>query len=122
MYEKASKRNRQFIKDNKVQLLFGDFITTDINLNGFDKIYFTNVIYFWDNLQKPFEKLNSLLKNEGEIFFFMAGKEYLQKQKVTNEDVFNKYSIEEICESLKSAGFRDVNWFFEKGYYIKAKK
>jgi hypothetical protein len=36
--------------------------------------------------------------------------------------VFNKYSIEEVVEALKSADFENVEHYSEKGLYIKAIK
>jgi hypothetical protein len=52
----------------------------------------------------------------------MASKDDLAKLKFTKDDVFNKYSIEHVTEILRSAGFREVDYLFKKGYYIKAKK
>jgi hypothetical protein len=52
----------------------------------------------------------------------MADKDQLSNLKFTNDDIFNKYSIDEVLEAFKSAGFREFNYFFKKGYYVKAKK
>lgn len=122
MYADAAARNKKYIGTGKVKLAFGDFITTEVAEKEFDKIYFTNVVYFWNSLKEPFEKLNSLLKKGGTVFFYMAGEEYLKNKKMTGTEIFNKYSIEAITEALKLAGFNDVQYFFEKGYYIKAVK
>jgi len=119
---KAKQKNLKFINDNKVLLEFGDFLDADIKTGGFDKVYFANVIYFWDDIQKPFIKIYSLLRNGGSLFFYMAGKEYLEKHKHTNNDIFNKYAIEQVAETLKTAGFKNIDWSFDKGYYIKAVK
>jgi SAM-dependent methyltransferase len=122
MYRRAVKRNTKYIKNNRVHLLFGDFIDTEINTSGFDKIFCINVIYFWDNLNKPFERVKSLLKDDGLFCFYMAGKDDLTKLKFTKDDIFNKYSIDQIIEALKSAGFREFDYYFKNGYYIKVKK
>lgn len=118
----AAVRNKKYIESGKVKLTFGDFITAEVKEKEFDKIYFTNVVYFWNSLKEPFEKLHLLLKNGGTVFFYMAGAEYLKNKKMTGTEIFNKYSIEGISEALKLAGFKDVEYFFEKGYYIKAVK
>lgn len=122
MFKRAAKRNKQFIEDNKVKLFYGDFIETDINTKDFDKIFFLNVVYFWDDLHKPFKKVHSLLKDGGVLFFYMASKDDLVKIKFAQTDIFNKYSIEQITDALKSAGFSKVDHNFKKGYYIKAMK
>ncbi len=49
----------------------------------------------------------------------MANRDALKK---APDSVFNKYSIEQVVEALKSVGFGNVEHFSEKGYYIKAKK
>jgi cyclopropane fatty-acyl-phospholipid synthase-like methyltransferase len=122
MFRRASKRNKKFIDSNRVHLLFGDFVETGISTVGFDKIFCINVVYFWDNLQKPFERVKSLLIDNGIFCFYMAWKDDLAKLKFTEDDIFNKYSIEEVLDALKSAGFRDCDYYFNKGYYITAKK
>jgi cyclopropane fatty-acyl-phospholipid synthase-like methyltransferase len=122
MYRRATRRNKQVIKKNRVHLLFGDFVETEISMNCFDKIFCINVVYFWNDLQKPFERVKSLLKDDGMFCFYMAKKDDLNKLKFTKDDIFNKYSIEQILKALKSVEFKEVDYYFKKGYYIKAKK
>lgn len=122
MYKRASKRNHRFIKNDRVHLIQGDFLETELSTTGFDKIYCINVIYFWDDLHKPFEKVNSLLKEDGEFCIYMAGKDELNKAKFTKDGIFNKYSIGQVANALKSSGFHEVDHNFRKGYFIKAKK
>lgn len=122
MYRRATKRYEKLIENNRVHLLFGDFVETEISASGFDKIFCINVIYFWDNLQKPFEKIKSLLKNDGIFCCYMESKDDLSKVKFTKDDIFNKRSIEQVTKALKSAGFKETEYYFKKGYYIKAKK
>jgi ubiquinone/menaquinone biosynthesis C-methylase UbiE len=122
MFRRATNRNRQLIKNNRVHLILGDFIETEINTSGFNVIFCINVVYFWDDLQKPFERVRSLLKEDGLFCFYMASKEELNKVKFAKNDIFNKYSIEQITESLRSAGFGKVEYYYKNGFYIKAKK
>ena len=109
MHKRASKRNSKFIKNNRVHLMYGDFIENELSTTGFDKIFCINVVYFWDDLQKPFEKVNSLLKDDGTFCLYMAGKDELNKAKFTKD-------------GLKSSGFHEIDHNFRKGYFIKAKK
>jgi ubiquinone/menaquinone biosynthesis C-methylase UbiE len=122
MFRRATKRNSQLIKNNKVHLFLGDFIETEINTINFSVIYCINVIYFWDDLQKPFEKVRSLLRDDGIFCFYMARNEDLTKVRFTRNDIFNKYSIEQITDALKSAGFSEADYNYKHGYFIKAKK
>jgi SAM-dependent methyltransferase len=121
MFRRATKRNRVLINESRVHLFLGDFIETEINTDGFSVIFCLNVVYFWDDLQRPFKKVRSLLKDDGIFCLYMADKDDLTKMKYTNNDIFNKYSIEQIAEALKSAGFWQVDYFFKNGYYVKAR-
>lgn len=122
MYQKAIKRNKQFVDSNRVKLMFGDFLETEIGIKEFDKVFCLNVIYFWDNLQKPFEKVYSLLKNDGLFCIYMDSKEDLSKVTFAEDDIFNKYTIEQVVDELKLAGFTVVDYYFDNGYFVKAKK
>jgi arsenite methyltransferase len=122
MHKRASKRNYKFIKNNRVHLMYGDFVENELSTTGFDKIFCINVVYFWDDLQKPFEKVNSLLKDGGTFCLYMAGKDELNKAKFTKDGIFNKYSIGQVVNALKSSGFHEIDHNFRKGYFIKAKK
>jgi hypothetical protein len=52
----------------------------------------------------------------------MESKDDLSEVKYTKDDIFNKRSIEQVTKALKSAGFKETEYYFKKGYYIKAKK
>jgi SAM-dependent methyltransferase len=119
MYNKATATNKGFIEAGKVKLLYGDFISTDIQTGGFDKIFCINVVYFWNDLQPPFKKIKALLNSSGKFYFYMAHPDFLKKLNPA-DDIFNRYSIEEVAEALSVAGFSRVDHYFNKGYYITA--
>lgn len=119
MYKRASRYNKPFIDDAKVQLQYGDFLKIAVIDNNYEKVFCLNVIYFWDELKSPFEKVLSLLKKGGAFHIYMADKSALKK---APDSVFNKYSLEQVIEVLKSVGFESVEHYAEKGLYIKAKK
>jgi ubiquinone/menaquinone biosynthesis C-methylase UbiE len=121
MHKKASRYNKLTVEKGKVQLQYGDFLEIPLTKNQYDKIYCLNVIYFWDDLTKPFAKTLSLLKETGAFFIYMVDANFLVQKKAP-DSVFNKYSIEQVLEALGSAGFNNIEHYFNKGYYIKAKK
>ena len=121
MYKRATKRNEQFINSGKVTLFFGDFLKDKIDDASYDKIFCINVVYFWNDLRQPFEKIRSLLKKGGAFYFYMAHKDFLIGEKSPDE-IFNKYTIEQITDALKQAGFNETSYYFNKGYYIKSDK
>jgi len=121
MYRKASELNSKSILDKKVELFLGDFLSFAFEPNFYDKVFCLNVIYFWDNLEVPFQKIKSALKSGGIYCFYMAHKDYLIKERYS-DSIFNKYSIEEVMSALYEAGFSRVKYKFDKGYYVEAQK
>ena len=122
MYKEASRRNKKHIELNNAKLHFGDFLAFELDESGFDKIFCINVIYFWDNLEKPFLAIRNGLKSKGIFCFYMAHTDQLKRLKFTKDDIFNKYSIEEVVEQLKLAGFSKINHQYNKGYFVKCEK
>jgi len=120
MYSKATKRNKKFINDGIVNLKYGELLTADIGTERYDKIFCLNVIYFWSDLSKVFDKIYSMLNDGGMYCIFMTPEKEMETQKFTKE--FCKYSIEQVESELKKAGFKSVEYKLEKGYYIKSIK
>jgi SAM-dependent methyltransferase len=121
MFKEAQKRNKQHINNKKVELYYGDFLNYELGADKYDKIFCINVIYFWDKLEKPFSKIKSNLRNGGIFCMYMAHRDYLNKVKFTPDDIFNKYTIEQVIEELKLTGFKEVNYTYDNGYLIKCK-
>jgi cyclopropane fatty-acyl-phospholipid synthase-like methyltransferase len=121
MYKRAGKYNKGYIYSGRVNLQHGDFLKVPIVHNEYNKIFCLNVVYFWNELIGPFEKVFSLLKKDGSFHIYMADKNTLIKMK-SPDSVFNKYSIEQIEGALQAAGFTVVEHTEEKGHYIKARK
>jgi ubiquinone/menaquinone biosynthesis C-methylase UbiE len=121
MYKRASKYNKLYVDKGSVLLRHGDFLKMTVSSNDYDKIFCLNVVYFWNDLKEAYEKVLSLLKKGGTFHIYMADRSTLIEKKAP-DSIFNKYSIEQVVESLKFAGFAEVEHYSEKGFYIKAKK
>jgi cyclopropane fatty-acyl-phospholipid synthase-like methyltransferase len=122
MFLEAQKRNKIHIENKKVDLHFGDFLDRESVESCYDKIFCINVVYFWDNLEKPFLKIQSELKKGGVFCIYMAHRDNLKKMKFTKDDIFNKYTIERVTEELKSAGFVNIEYKYDNGYFITCRK
>ena len=122
MFEKASRMNQKLIAARKVQLMLGDFLTAEISEREFDRVFCSNVVYFWKDLVVLFSKIRTLLKDSCKFLFFMESKEDLDRQRFTDDDVFNKHSIEKAVADLKLAGFSEVRHFYNRGYFVVAVK
>lgn len=122
MIERASRLNKALIQQDKVHLLLGDFMDADLSELTFDKVFCLNVVYFWEELVAPFSKIHNILKPGGKFHFYMASKEDLDRLKFTDDDVFNKHSIEKVEDCLKNAGFSNVKHFYKNGYFVEGSK
>lgn len=123
MYKHTSKQNQEHINNNKVKLHFGDFLEHELEQSQFDKVLCLNVIYFWNDLQRPFAKIKHGLKNNGLFFIYMDHPDFLNKIKFAQNDLFNKYTIDYVVDELKVAGFSKVDFKLEgNGYYIQSTK
>lgn len=121
MYKRAGRYNKVYIEAGRVELQFGDFLETPSLYSDYDKIFCVNVVYFWSDLSKAFEKILSMLRERGSFHIYMMDKSMLQ-EKHAPDSVFNKYSIEQVLEALKTAGFFTIQHYERKGFYIKATK
>jgi cyclopropane fatty-acyl-phospholipid synthase-like methyltransferase len=122
MFNEATKRNRKYIENKKVELYLGDFLNSELISNQYDKIFCINVIYFWDLLDKPFSKILYGLKNGGAFCLYMVHSGDLEKTKYTQNAIFNKYTIDQVVDNLNLAGFSDIKYKYNKGYLIKCRK
>ena len=122
MFREASQRNKKHIDQKKVDLYLGDFLTTDMGSNNFDKVFCINVIYFWNKLDEPFSKVHQGLKDGGLFCIYMVHQDYLKKMKFTKDGIFNRYSIDEVVDCLELSGFKDIDCKYDHGYLIKCRK
>jgi ubiquinone/menaquinone biosynthesis C-methylase UbiE len=119
MYNKASQRNKKFIDKGTVLLHYGDVFTMMGN-DKFDKIFCVNVIYFWNDLNRAFNKIYNMLGARGEFLIYMDHMDTIEKAKFLAD--FCKYPIEEVERELKNAGFADIEYTFGGGYFVIARK
>lgn len=122
MFKAATKRNKKHILNKKVELYLGDFLTSEIIPNYYNKVFCINVVYFWEQLEIPFVNIYEGLKKEGKLYMYMMHRDELNKVDFTKDDIFNKHTIEKIVESLNLAGFKEIHSYFNDGYYINCKK
>jgi len=120
MYLKATKRNKKFIQNGTVLLKHGDALTLEPGKDGFYKVFCVNVIYFWNDLNLAFSKIFNMLGKRGEFLIYMDHMDSLEKAKFLAD--FCKYPVEEVERELKNAGFVNIDYNFDAGYFICAKK
>jgi ubiquinone/menaquinone biosynthesis C-methylase UbiE len=109
MYKIALKRNNKFIKDKRLELLKGDFLSFELPSNCFSKVFGVNVIYFWPNLSAAAAKIKRILKTSGKAVLYMSHKDDLVKIGFTKTDIFFKYDIETALTAFRNAGFTEIS-------------
>jgi SAM-dependent methyltransferase len=121
MHRFAADKNEKNIKEGKVHLERADINKWSTN-KTYDLIYFFNVIYFFNNLEKIFKKINSLLNRNGCIGIFMDSPEILACNPITIKSVFNRYTIEQVKSELKRIGCTKTNVIehneYKGSYYL----
>ncbi len=122
MYSQATAKNIKYIEQNRVKLSFGNFLDTEISVRDFNKIFCLNVVYFWEDLELPFSKIRKMLTENGEFLFFMKKKEDFDKNILAKDGIFNKHQISDVVNTLKTVGFTQIEYYDDRGYYIKAIK
>jgi len=109
MYSKAVRLNRENIKSGKVILQCADFDDYNFQDVTFHCIYFLNVIYFWDDIQRRLEKVFKLLKPEGKVIIFMADSEVFKDEKqYEGEIIFHLHSIADVIKVMSEIGFSNI--------------
>ena len=108
MYKAATRKNKIGIKNDAIVLRHSDFLTMENIGDRYDCVYFANVTYFWNDLVQPFAKIRDMIKENGKLVFYMTNDSFLEKNPVTQTEVFNKYSYNYVKQALSSTGFKDV--------------
>ena len=123
MLKQASARNRKWIVSGNLTLFHGDLINFTPQ-GSYTKIIGINILYFWNDLDAYAKKLYECLKPGGTAILYFTAKEAMEKFALTKEDVFNKYSLEQLSAAFTSAGFAEVNFKeagnIKRGYFLLA--
>jgi SAM-dependent methyltransferase len=109
MYSKARKLNHENIKRGKVVLHCADFDNYSFENDSFHCIYFLNVIYFWDEIQRRLKKIFSILKQNGKVIIFMADAECFKDiEEPAGETIFYRHSIDDVIKEMGEIGFKSI--------------
>lgn len=103
----ASKRNHQFIYNNRMILEKGDVMNMTFKNCYFDHVYTVNTIYFWDDLDKGLSEIKRVLKPNGIFVNAIYSKHFLDKLKYTQYG-FSKYTPKEIKDASIRCGFKVI--------------
>ncbi len=109
MYKKAVRKNKIHSDKNQIFLSHGDLLTYTIEKN-FSKIFGINVLYFWNDLGRYFTKIFNLLKENGALYLYMSSPERLDKISLTRNEIFNKYTLDDVIIVLSASNFKNIRY------------
>jgi len=110
MLQQATRRNATFIAAGRVELRLGDAATLPFPDNRFDKVFGTNVVYFWKDPVATVQEIRRVMKPGGRLALYVISKEDIAEFKVTQTGVYHLYSGEELAALLTQAGFHNARF------------
>jgi SAM-dependent methyltransferase len=105
----AHKRNARFIESGISDILAEAFLKYEPGEVKFDKIIAFNVNFFWKDAVDEFEKIRSLLKPDGKLYFLYQPPYYIRPD-----------AASPVKEQLKKHGFEIIELVFKKMIPVSA--
>lgn len=109
MIQKATQKLQPQISAGKVELVLADVINLPFESDMFDHVFHCNCYYFWDDQVACVKELRRVMKQNAKMITVLN--EFSLKE--ANEKGIMKYGNtdpEKYIDSLKKAGFHDVNY------------
>ena len=110
MLQQASRRNATDIAGGNVELRLGDASGLPYPDNSFNKVFGTNVVYFWTDPVATLQEIRRVMKPGGRLALYVISKEDIAKFKVTQTGVYQLYTGEELAGLLTQAGFHQARF------------
>ncbi len=110
MVQRARRRNDAVIAAGRVELRQGDASALPCPDNSFDKVFATNVIYFWKDPAANLKELQRVMKPVGRLALYAIAKEDLAEMKITQTGVYTLYTGDELVRLLAQAVFRNARF------------
>lgn len=107
MVRQARKRNAAALAAGRVKLQQGDVSALPYPNHSFDKVFATNVVYFWPDPVACLKEIHRVMKPGGWLALYVIAKEELAEMRITQTGVYRLYSGDELVRLLMQAGFHD---------------
>lgn len=106
MLRQATRRNAGAIGACRIELKVGNANTLPYPDNRFNKVFATNVVYFWKDPVATLREVRRVTKPGGRLALYIVSKADMAKFKVTQTGVYRLYTGDELTTLLTQAGFR----------------
>lgn len=110
MVRQARAHNEAAIAAGLVDLQLGDASALPYPDNSFDKVFATNVVYFWREPLANVKELLRVMKPGGRLALYVIAKEELAEYKLTQTGVYTLYTGDDLVRLLTQAGFRNARF------------
>lgn len=110
MVRQARARNARVRAGGRVDLAHGDASALLYPDDSFDKVFATNVVYFWQDPMRNLKELRRVMKPGGRLALYVIAREELAEMKITQTGVYTLYSGDELVRLLAQAGFRNARF------------
>ena len=101
----ATRKNREKIKQGKIELKLANVQDLPIENSSIEKVYTINTVYFWQDIQQGFSEIRRVLKPGGIFLNAIYLKEDLDKSFITKYG-FTKFTVEQIEKATKESGLQ----------------
>ena len=103
----ATRRCRRLIEAGRVRLALADGASIPYAAASFDRAYTVHTIYFWDDPGRHLRELHRVLTENGRAVLGFHAKEEAVAAAFP-ASVYTFYTIDEVRELLRQAGFEAV--------------
>jgi ubiquinone/menaquinone biosynthesis C-methylase UbiE len=110
MVRQARLRNAAAIAAGRADLRHGDVSSLPYPDDSFDRVFATNVVYFWQDPTPNLMELRRVLKPGGRLALYIIAKEELAEMKITQTGVYTLYTGDELARLLTQAGFHNARF------------
>ena len=112
MVRRAERKCRKLLQQGRVELCEGDVHELPFEDGVFHRAFSVNMVYFWDDPAAALGEIRRVLTDDGRVVLAMRSPEALGSYKFP-EDLLIPYSPEDVANSLREAGFREVTFEHE---------
>ena len=113
MVKFSKKINKTLIALNRAEIIEASVEKTNFKDDFFNLVTAIETYYFWGNLPASFKEIHRVLKPDGKLLLVNELLFGVTQAKIIEETHVKLFSLEEIQNLLKSAGFVDVQVFIE---------
>lgn len=109
MLRMARRRNRQFIKEGRVEVQLADSARIPYPDGRFDRVYAIHTLYFWADPQEHLREIYRVMKKGARFVLGFGSKD--DEQAVANfpATIYRFYTSDEVRLLLEGAGFARVH-------------